>query len=1099
MSVHLTFATSTLANGTYTATIIATHGADMRKFFIDATVSSLNVVKMVDDPFRSRVYAVHQNGLNRGAIVVFDPINAQILSSITTSRKPSDLAVSNDGTELFVIDSVERAITVIDLATLAVTETIPLSAYTEYDPNYTNAGIKVGSGNILYYTDGEGAPALRVFDRSTRTVLQTIYVGGTNNYGCGDFGLTVDKTQLLAWVQYGWSAGWSGSYIARLAVAPDGRLTPVEMTSSNYPTVLNRDPLDTPVFISNDSKLAFVKQLAGKAQAVTDAQRSFLSNIYAISEGGEIAVTNSAIFETKTGNNLFVLPSTTAVQVVTSDYARLVYFNTAQHAFGTIDLNATIGDTILRRDLFPVTGATVLPPEQLRWHSLPGAYSYDVYLGTSAAAVQKAGPGSPLHLGTAHTPAWNLNTVLTPGLTYFWRFDTVLETGVVSSAVYSFTVSEISASSSEIVTRTVRGHSNLTVPIDLASMPTGKAWQASADVPWISFENASGTTPATLRVVIDASQLTAALHTANISINGSASGPFVIPVELNVNALQLTYLKSAPDSAFVYGISEDTIAVPPVAYLLEIDTAQEKISRVVEVGRSVTYLALHAIDNRIYVPNWNDGLLRAIDRPSLQQVQSYPFAPPGAVGYGQGDVFRITPGPSGRFVVEDYDQWINVDLYNATTGTRLATSFQRQGGGASGPTGRFYYHGDDNISNASLHKFDLGSDTVTELTPSARLNPLSYYGTRLIVASEDGTRIFWNGEVYDQNLGGVINLADNIYSCTADGGYALGETNIYNTLTGQIAFGMPADTRVSAVNSTSHKLVAQVGASIRFYPFASPFTMPAPILSAVRNANGSAALSWTDQSLETGFTIQFRLIGDQFWQNVQATIPRNATAFNVSSLDPSQGYSFRVKADSPTTSSSWSNVVSVAPVGAPPPALVQAVSRKNHGAAGDFDLVLPLSGSSAIEPRSGGSTGDYQLILAFAGSVTTTGSPQATVTSGTASIGSGGVSNGGSVSASGSTITIPLTLVADAQSVTVTAHGVTNGGVPIDVPVTLRFLIGDVNGSGSVSASDVSQAKSLASGPVNASTFRSDVVANGSINSSDIGLVKSKSGNSVSP
>ncbi len=42
------------------------------------------------------------------------------------------------------------------------------------------------------------------------------------------------------------------------------------------------------------------------------------------------------------------------------------------------------------------------------------------------------------------------------------------------------------------------------------------------------------------------------------------------------------------------------------------------------------------------------------------------------------------------------------------------------------------------------------------------------------------------------------------------------------------------------------------------------------------------------------------------------------------------------------------------------PTAVSAVSRKTHGAAGDFDIDLPSSGPIGIECRSGGLTNDYQ-------------------------------------------------------------------------------------------------------------------------------------------
>src|SRR5207244_389795 len=107
-----------------------------------------------------------------------------------------------------------------------------------------------------------------------------------------------------------------------------------------------------------------------------------------------------------------------------------------------------------------------------------------------------------------------------------------------------------------------------------------------------------------------------------------------------------------------------------------------------------------------------------------------------------------------------------------------------------------------------------------------------------------------------------------------------------------------------------------------------------------------------------------------------------------------------------------------------PLAPLSAVSRKVHGAAGMFDVDLPLTGTPGVECRSGGATNDFTMVVTFAGNVTVTGSPQTQVTSGTGTIGSGGVSNGGMVTDIGNIVTIPLTNVADQQTTNVTLHAV---------------------------------------------------------------------------
>jgi hypothetical protein len=164
-----------------------------------------------------------------------------------------------------------------------------------------------------------------------------------------------------------------------------------------------------------------------------------------------------------------------------------------------------------------------------------------------------------------------------------------------------------------------------------------------------------------------------------------------------------------------------------------------------------------------------------------------------------------------------------------------------------------------------------------------------------------------------------------------------------------------------------------------------------------------------------------------------------------------------------------------------------------HGGT-DFDIDLRVSGPPGVECRAGGGTSDYTMIITLPGDVTINSNPQAAVTSGSGTIGRAGVANSGAVSINGNTVTVPLTNVADAQTINVTLYCV-NGGGNVVVPMTR--LLGDTNGNRTVNASDIGAIKANSGQPVTSANFRSDVNANGSINSSDIGQVKARSGVTV--
>ncbi|MEP6686483.1 MAG: plastocyanin/azurin family copper-binding protein [Verrucomicrobiota bacterium] len=173
--------------------------------------------------------------------------------------------------------------------------------------------------------------------------------------------------------------------------------------------------------------------------------------------------------------------------------------------------------------------------------------------------------------------------------------------------------------------------------------------------------------------------------------------------------------------------------------------------------------------------------------------------------------------------------------------------------------------------------------------------------------------------------------------------------------------------------------------------------------------------------------------------------------------------------------------------GAAPLQLSSAVSRKMHGAAGTFDVPLPLSGEPGVECRSTG--GSYTLVF------TTNNN----LVSGNASVTTGVGAVSGSPTFSANTMTVNLTGVADVQKIIVTLSGVTDTSAQVlaNTPVSINMLIGDTNANKSVAASDVAQTKGQSGLPATGANFRTDVTANGSIGASDIALVKSRSGASV--
>ena len=178
---------------------------------------------------------------------------------------------------------------------------------------------------------------------------------------------------------------------------------------------------------------------------------------------------------------------------------------------------------------------------------------------------------------------------------------------------------------------------------------------------------------------------------------------------------------------------------------------------------------------------------------------------------------------------------------------------------------------------------------------------------------------------------------------------------------------------------------------------------------------------------------------------------------------------------------SGSSAASTASNSATPVLLNAVVSRKIHGGAGGFDLPIDRSqsigGLVTVEPRTIGN--GHMIVFQFSGNIPLGWA--ATVSQGVATVAS-----------TTSEVVITLTNISDNQRLMVTLTNVA-GAVSLP-PVSMGFLVGDVNNSRTVNSSDVSTVKARAGQTTNTANFLYDINASGSINSSDISTIKARAG-----
>jgi hypothetical protein len=168
--------------------------------------------------------------------------------------------------------------------------------------------------------------------------------------------------------------------------------------------------------------------------------------------------------------------------------------------------------------------------------------------------------------------------------------------------------------------------------------------------------------------------------------------------------------------------------------------------------------------------------------------------------------------------------------------------------------------------------------------------------------------------------------------------------------------------------------------------------------------------------------------------------------------------------------------------------LTKVVSHKVHGAAGPFDIDLPLTGTRGVECRAPGQTGtagvDYKLIFTFSNSITSCGVAS-----------SGAVSPGPNPNQ----CTVDLTGVPDQQYTTVQLTGVVdNNTQSLNASGTMGLLVGDVNASGRTDNGDAIVVRNLSGNvPSDPTTARADVNCSGRIDNGDAIVIRNNSGNAL--
>ena len=748
-----------------------------------------SIIKLLPDYARPRVYALNQaNGSVPGTLLALNSTNGAIISEISVSLNPTDMTMSPAGDAIYVINGGSRTISKVDLGAFSVTAekaiTTP-NAYRLSNPLYPVAG---PSGKI-YYTDGAWGPEIYFFDFNAGTNVLVLDTGGNQSDGAGGMALNRAGNTLYAWRQYGWGAGNVNSWVTRYDASNNGSLTPLEDSFTSW----RRDPLDTPVFLDAAERWVFNKEQMFASTNVSILLNQFSDNIYGISLDGTIAFGPTEVFNTQNGNTLTNLPFSTTVQTLSGDQKKLFRYNPSTISVVIYDMTAIAPVSGPNLVPTPADGSVVsLPVTNLTWTVSPFALAYDVYFGTNRTQVTSANQTSTQYLGRVTSPVQTLSQPLFPGATYFWRVDVVGFNATNTGSVWSFTASTMSINPSQINYSAIAGYNPPAMTLSLTSAAPVAWTGAVTGSNWMTLAPTSGTSPGTAGVTFNTAALPTGHYTNNIEFTVGAL-KMELPVTLDIKALNIVKMVADRQRPYIYALQAPALSGQS-GLLLFINATNGNINKTLTIGINPTDLTVNYAEGRLYIASWTETWTYVVDLNTQTLLPSLNLGT---------DVYKINAGRAGRIITEGEDQWIGVNLVNTADGT-IAGNFpypEREGDGEADPTGTVYYHNDNNISNAHIHKFLCANDTPVEVA-SSNQHP---YGTRNLVLSADGTRLFWNSYIYDTNLTELGSLGAEVYACSSNGLVAFSSTQAFDTTTRQAIYNLPATSSISVVDGQNQR------------------------------------------------------------------------------------------------------------------------------------------------------------------------------------------------------------------------------------------------------------------------------------------------------
>lgn len=258
--------------------------SDLQAF--DAVVEPLGLAarRLPADGAETPVRRVFMSDADGQSVVVLDPLTNLVLATIQVGRAPRGLAFSSDGSTLYVGNNGSGSVSVVDVASLTVTGSLPMPG------GGGPQGLAVSpDGGRLYVVDGSDSGAVVVFDLAGAEPPQSVRVGRQPqrirlspdgslafiaNFGANNISVMDTRTNTLA-------AALNADRPADMAVSGDGNFLYVVSagTLGRVAEISIATLQETRAWEVGDTPTAAQLLPGGQALLVTNSNSAFVSLI----------------------------------------------------------------------------------------------------------------------------------------------------------------------------------------------------------------------------------------------------------------------------------------------------------------------------------------------------------------------------------------------------------------------------------------------------------------------------------------------------------------------------------------------------------------------------------------------------------------------------------------------------------------------------------------------------------------------------------------------------------------------------------------------------------------------------------------------------